>query len=91
MKTQKVPQLTESEKDYIFTHRKTKTVPELARDLKRGDATIYGHFRAKGWKWFKRDPPPRPTSHPFRKQNQKLENYFISRKIKKAANEASTF
>lgn len=81
MTDKKVPQLSEEEKDYILKHRKTKTVPEIARELKRGDATIYQYFKAKGWEPFKNDPQPRHASHPFRKANVRLERFLKACKI----------
>lgn len=85
MRNNKMPQLTEEEKSHILKHRKTKTVPELATDLKRGQATIYAHFEAKGWTPFRRKPEPREASHPFRRQNVKLERFLQACKIKNAS------
>lgn len=79
-----IPQLTKDEQEHIFKNRKIRTVPELATDLKRAQATIYAYFKAKGWQPFKNEQAPRHASHPFRKQNNKLEAYFIARQIRNA-------
>lgn len=81
MNREKIPQLTDAEREHIFKHRKTKTVPELAQDLKRGQATIYGYLKAKGWQPYRRPQEPRENSHPFRRQNVKLEKFLKACKI----------
>ena len=78
MKEQKMPQLKQDEQDYILKNRKEKTVPEIATHLKRGQATIYAYFNAKGWTPLRSKPYKRTDSHPFRKANVRLERFLIA-------------
>jgi hypothetical protein len=80
-----MPQLTDEERDFISKNKATKTVPELARALKRGDATVYDYFKAKGWKPHKNPQERRQRSHPFRQMNRRLEAVIIQRRIENRA------
>jgi hypothetical protein len=80
--------LTQEENEYCAQHRNSKTVPEIAKHLGRGAATIYSHFKAKKWSPFKNeDNLRRPRSHPFRAQNRKLEAYHAARQVQRNAGE----
>lgn len=61
---------------YLRAHYKTQTVPEMAKELKRGAATLYGYMKELGLEPKKRQPDT--TNHPFRKQNRKLEAMIIT-------------
>lgn len=76
-----LPQLLPEEIQFINDNRKTKPVPEIARHLKRGDATIYQYFKLKGWTPFRNAPEPRQASHPFRQANRNLEKFLKACKI----------
>lgn len=86
MKNGKMPELTADEREYLADNRKTKTVPELAAALKRGDATIYAYFKLKDWKPYRTpDAFKRDKTHPFRRQNVKLERFLTACKINREA------
>ncbi len=71
--------LYQFEKDYILLKYKTTSVPEMAKQLKRGSASLYPYMKLKGYEPCK-TIKPRSARHPFRVQNRKLENYHIARR-----------
>jgi hypothetical protein len=75
------PVLKPEEKLFIDQNLERLTVPEVAKKLGRGAATIYAHYEAHGLKPFKNEPKRRDRSHPFRKANRALEAVVIQRRI----------
>jgi len=63
---------------YLRQTYQAKSVPEMAKQLKRANKTIYDYMEALGL-----SPKGRefPASHPFKRQNRKLETMFLGRKI----------
>lgn len=80
--------LTPTEKAFIAGNHAAKTVPDIAKHLKRGAATIYAYYAANFLKPYK-DPNAlkRPNSHPFRRQNRKLETYLAACQVERNAPE----
>jgi len=63
---------------YLRAHYKTQSVPEMAKELKRGNATVYGFMETLGL------PPLRREirrDHPFKVQNRKLETMLTGHRI----------
>lgn len=73
--------LTDSEAAHVAANKDRQTVPEIARELKRGASTLYAYYKQKGWTPFV-DPAARRRNehHPFRRQNRKLEQFHIARR-----------
>lgn len=76
-----MPNLTTEEKLYIRQNFQTQTVPDVAKALNRGAATIYEYYKENGLKAFKTPQDPKPRHHPFRKANRRLEAVVIKRRI----------
>lgn len=61
-------------------HYKTKSVPDMAKALKRANTTIYKFMDALGLKPLGRDYTT-SQDHPFRVSNRKLEKMLLKNRI----------
>lgn len=70
--------MPDSDKAYILSHYKTMTVPEMAKDMKRGAVTVYAWMKD-----LKLEPKGRiiHRDHPFKKMNRRLEAIVIESRI----------
>ena len=68
----------DADRVYLEKHHKTKTVPTMAKDLKRAAATVYKFMTA-----LKLEPKGREIGqdHPFRKSNRRLETTLLHFRI----------
>lgn len=82
-KTDNGKKMNVPEKDakYLLENHKLFTVPEMARVLKRANTTVYGFMEALGLEPKAREITP---SHPFRRQNRKLETMLLGHRIQNA-------
>lgn len=67
---------------YLRANYKTQSVPVMAKHLKRSNGTVYGFMEALGLEPLGREIP---RSHPFRRQNRKLETLFLGRRIQNSS------
>lgn len=70
----------EQDATYLHAHHKTQSVPEMAKELKRGNKTIYEFMAA-----LKLEPLARKISkdHPFRIANRNLEKNLLHYRIER--------
>lgn len=74
-KTVKVPH---ADAEYLRSNHRRQSVPDMARQLKRANGTVYAFMEALGL-----SPKAREikSQHPFKRQNRKLETLFLGRRI----------
>lgn len=81
-------QITVPDQDaaYLHANHKTKSVPEMAKHLKRANGTVYGFMAALSL-----EPMARKIDrqHPFKRQNRKLETLFLGRRIENSQRKKS--
>ena len=81
-----MPELTTGEREFIAANKGSKTVPEIAQELKRGAATIYAYYKENRLTPYKNpDALKRDPRHPFRYMNRKIEALAVHNKILGAA------
>lgn len=63
-------QVPKADADFLRKNYRTKSVPVMAKELKRASATVYGFMQELGL-----EPLARKihSNHPFKRQNRKLE------------------
>lgn len=75
----RIKEFSEEEKSYLTENHKSKSVPEMAKHLKRAAVTVYGFMDQLGLKPRGRDN----SEHPFRVSNRRLEALLIECKKSK--------
>jgi len=81
MKNGKVPDIRPDEKKYIKEMHTTTTVPDMARELGRGAATVYAWMKDMGLQVYKAPRKHWHGGHPFRVQNRRMEKQILLNNI----------
>ncbi len=81
MRHGKMPTLTQTEEIYIKDNHGSTSVPDMAKSLGRGPATLYAYMKDKGLQVFKAPRKRWDGRHPFRVMNSKLEAVVKIRNI----------
>jgi hypothetical protein len=67
-------QVPEKDEKYLRLNHARQSVPEMAKRLKRANATVYKFMEVLGLTTCRR---ANSSNHPWRKSNKKLEDIFI--------------
>lgn len=68
----RIKEFSEEEKTYLRENHKNKSVPQMAKHLKRAAVTVYGFMDQLGLQPRGRDN----ENHPFRASNRRLETFL---------------